>query len=279
MSPSLTISLVQMNVAHGDPTKNLHTAERFIARAPATTELFLLPEMWTTGYDFARFPELAVSTPGILDRIKRLARDRRAAIGGTVLEADGGSFYNTFHLVDADGTLRARYRKIHLFSLMDEPRWLAPGNRAVITEIKGIPTGLMTCYDLRFAELARTLTAAGARLLLVSAQWPRPRARHWRALLPARALENQVFVAACNRFGTGTAHTFAGHSGIFDPWGETVAAAPRHQGVTTATINLRQVDAVRRLLDTAADRRPEVYAAGVERLGGNPTPGYQEPER
>ncbi|MBN2333150.1 MAG: carbon-nitrogen family hydrolase [Deltaproteobacteria bacterium] len=256
----LTVSLVQMNVSLGKPYRNLSQAVKLIGRdLREPTDLILLPEMWSTGYDFPHFPRLAASSEPLLARLQEIASQRQAAIGGTMLEQDGNHFYNTFLLINQNGNIAARYRKIHLFSLMDEPDYFTPGDTPVMTRIKDIPVGLITCYDLRFPELSRTLALAGSQLLLVCAQWPTNRARHWQALLRARAIENQFFVAACNRIGKGAEHQFPGLSSIHDPWGERLLQAPRKQGVFTCTLNFSRLAAVRKLINIYADRCPDAY--------------------
>ena len=182
----------------------------------------------------------------------------------SLVEAEGDRLFNTFYLFAPDGRQLARYRKLHLFSLMQEEQHFAPGQSSVIVEIDGLKIGLLICYDLRFPELSRQLALAGARLLLVSAQWPRPRTAHWRALLKARALENQLFVAACNRVGRGGGHSFAGASTILDPWGRETLRLPLRETARSKQIYLNESAAFRSHLNCFADRRPEIYEAAVE---------------
>ena len=256
----LTVSLVQMNVSLGQPEHNFTRVKKLIDRDLKTpTDLILLPEMWNTGYDFPNFSRLAASTPSLLQELGAIAIQRSTAIGGTMLEQEGGKFYNTFYLIDSTGEIISRYRKIHLFSLMDEPDFLSSGQEIVISKIRNIPTGLMTCYDLRFPELSRQLALRGARLLLISAQWPKPRAAHWQALLKARAIENQFFIVACNRIGQGTEQVFPGLSAIYNPWGEQILKAPRRQGVFSCQLNINQLLSARRTIDIFSDRRPDLY--------------------
>ncbi len=259
-SANLTISLLQMNVSLGRPEQNLARVKKLLDRdLRSATDLILLPEMWSTGYDFPHFSRLAGSTPKLLQELRTMARQRSAAIGGTMLEQDGEKFYNTFYLIGPGGKIVSHYRKIHLFSLMNEPDFLSSGEEMVAGRIKNVPVGLMTCYDLRFPELGRQLALRGARLLLISAQWPQPRAEHWQALLKARAIENQLFIAACNRIGQGTEQIFPGLSGVYDPWGKEILKTPRRQGVFSCRLDLRKLQTARQTIDVFADRRPDVY--------------------
>jgi omega-amidase len=170
-----------------------------------------------------------------------------------------GRAYNAFALYDAAGSLLATYRKVHLFRLMDDEKWLAPGDRVELVETDWGLTGLGICYDLRFPELFRAYALRGARLVLLPAEWPSRRAAHWHTLLRARAIENQMFVAACNRVGESKGEHFGGGSAIIDPWGEAVIEAGSAETLLTAEIDLAQADAVRQRIPVFEDRRPDVY--------------------
>jgi predicted amidohydrolase len=256
----LTVALIQMNVSLGQPERNFTRIKKLIDRdLNETTDLILLPEMWSTGYDFPNFSRLAGSTPALLEKLGALAIQQSAAIGGTMLEQEGGRFYNTFYLINPAGEIISRYRKIHLFSLMNEPNFLSPGREVVISRIKDIPVGLMTCYDLRFPEFSRQLAIQGTHVLLISAQWPKQRAAHWEALLKARSIENQLFIVACNRIGQGTEQVFPGLSAVYDPWGEQILKTPRRQGVFSCQLDFNQLQTARQTIDIFSDRRPDIY--------------------
>ncbi len=145
--------------------------------------------------------------------------------------------YNTLVAVDADG-LRAFYRKVHLydsFGYRESDRLLAGDRRPTTLEVAGVTTGLMTCYDLRFPELARELSRAGAGLLVVPSAWvagPR-KIHHWRTLVTARAVENVSWVAAVGQSGP----RYTGHSLIVDPRGDVVAAAAERDEVLVGELD------------------------------------------
>lgn len=117
----------------------------------------------------------------------------------------------------------------------------------------------MICYDLRFPELARSLALDGAHIVFVPAEWPHPRLNHWRALLQARAIENQMFIVAVNRVGKGGNHTFCGHSMVVDPWGSILAEMKEEEASLTVDIDLEEVDRVRRKIPVFKDRIPDCY--------------------
>jgi predicted amidohydrolase len=118
---------------------------------------------------------------------------------------------------------------------------------------------LAICYDLRFPELFRGYALGGARLIVIPAQWPAPRIDHWRTLLRARAIENQCFVAGCNRVGTDPDNTFGGASAVIGPWGELLVEGGDQAALLVARITPAKVDEARRRIPVLSDRRPDRY--------------------
>jgi len=262
----LTLTLVQMDCRLGDPAGNFARAEKFVAEAARRgSHLVLLPELWSTAYDLERAAEHASplarspEEPGWFGRFAQMARDHGVWLAGSLLEARNGRFYNTLAVYAADGSLAAAYSKVHLFRLMDEHLYLAPGDRTATVETPWGVMGLSICYDLRFPELSRRYALEGAQVILVPAEWPYPRRMHWRTLLRARAIENQCFVAACNRVGTTRDTAFFGASGVVDPWGETLIEGGDVEALLTVTLDLDRVQAFREQIPIFQDRRPDLY--------------------
>lgn len=256
---TINLTLIQMNVKLGKPQKNLNHWQKLLDAGNTDPDIILLPELWSSGYDYEHFTRLAATTPFMLEQMARTAQNRSSHIGGSLIEAGKDCFYNTFFMINPDGRQIAAYRKIHLFSLMEEEKYFAPGQNPSLIKIYGLTVGLMTCYDIRFPELSRSLTLKGAELLLICAQWPKPRVTHWQTLLKARAIENQCYVAACNRIGKGNENQYPGHSVIYDPWGEPALTAPQRQGAFSTTIDLAKIKQIRTTITCLKDRRPETY--------------------
>ncbi len=266
MTTRLTISLAQMDCRLGDPEANFAQAARLIDEAVRRgSDLVLLPELWSTAYALDAAATLAsplATRPqdgGWFGRVAALAAQHKLFVGGSLLEARGGRYFNCFALYGPEGELAGAYRKVHLFRLMDEEKYLAPGEETVALDLPWGKSGLAICYDLRFPELFRRYALAGARLMLLPAEWPHPRREHWRTLLRARAIENQCFVAACNRVGTTGSATFFGSSTVIDPWGETLVEAGEVETLLTVTVDLALVNDVRRRIPVFEDRRAELY--------------------
>ena len=189
-----------------------------------------------------------------------IARQHQIDIVGSQLSLLGeGKYGNTAVYYDHNGHNLGTYHKVHLFGAMDEDQYLTAGDSLTIVETAWGKVGLAICYDLRFPELFRAYGFAGVQAVILVAEWPRPRLAHWRTLLRARAIENQMFIIACNRVGTTRTTEFFGHSCILDPCGEVVIEAGEGAGLFTADIDLEQITAVRSRMPVFDDRRPEAY--------------------
>ncbi len=254
------VALAQLEIAVGQPDENLKRARQLVAQAQEQgAQLVLLPELWSTGYDLARASQLAAPMDtGVFAEMSSLASKFDLYLCGSALEVDEGHYFNTQVLYAPDGRRLVHYRKIHLFRLMNEPDFLAPGTALANAKLPWGKAGFAICYDLRFPEMFRSYALGGAQLLLLSAEWPHPRLEHWRTLLRARAIENQTFVAACNSVGHGNGNVFCGHSMIIDPWGEVLVEAGESSVVVSAEIDLSHVDEIRARYPFLADSRQDL---------------------
>jgi predicted amidohydrolase len=189
-------------------------------------------------------------------------------LAGSLHEADGGKIYNTSCLLDREGEVVARYRKIHLFDveLEDQPPILesqlfSPGGELVTHETDMARVGLSVCYDLRFPELFRGLMALGAEVMFVPAAFTAVTGEaHWEVLLRARAIENQCFVVAAAQWGpwgpSEDGRRCYGHSMVVDPWGRVLVEAPEEgNGVWVAEMDMTELRRVRTTLPALQHRR------------------------
>ncbi len=258
----LRISLGQIDVIFGEPAINRQKVEGLAAEAARRgSQVLVLPELWSTGYDLARADRYATPTDaGLFAHVRALARQHQLIIIGSCLSQLGpGQYGNTLTVAMPDGSSGGEYSKLHLFRLMEEERYLTAGTRLGLVDLPWGRCGLAICYDLRFPELFRAYALAGAQLIFLPAEWPQPRLNHWQTLLRARAIENQLFVVACNRVGQAGDTRFFGHSCVIDAWGETVIEGGESEMMLTADIDLQEVAAARARIPVFADRRPEVY--------------------
>ena len=265
----MKIAALQM-VSAPDVERNLETAARLIAQAAHEgAALAALPEYFCL-LGRRDTDKLAVAEPAGSGPIQSfLAAQARAhglwLIGGTlpIRGASADHVFNACCVYAPDGSLAARYDKIHLFRFeteresYDEARVLEAGSEPVALQAGALRVGLSVCYDLRFPELYRALCTPPCDLLSVPSAFTYTTGRaHWELLLRARAVENQCFVIAPAQGGLhDNGRRTWGHSMIVDPWGEVLAMRPEGEGVVVAEIDPARIAAVRRQLPALAHRR------------------------
>jgi omega-amidase len=232
----------------------------------AGAELCVLPELWSTSF-LPQFDDEVVRQAEEAEKeLAELSRAHGLVTVASTIEVVGDVVYNTAHVTER-GQRLGSYRKIHLFSPNLEHRRHGRGDRPCLVETSLGKIGVLICYDLRFPELARYYFHHGAEMLVVPGQWPEARAQHWRTLLRARAIENELFVLGCNRTGqepsqrNGEPMPFPGDGRIVDPTGEVLASGSGEAGAIVAPIELRKVRTMRRILPIERDQRPSVYKA------------------
>ena len=295
---SLPVALVQL-LAGEDAAANRRHAEAMLERAlqpPVGTprpHLLMLPEIWNAPYAAARFEAYAepVPAPGslLLDGpsaslavLARLAvRHGVSLIAGSIPERAGdGRLYNTATVIDPEGRLRAKHRKLHLFDVdvpggirFFESESLTGGDRLTVLSGEGDPLatgladppnlGLLICYDIRFPELALLMQQQlGCTLLACPAAFNTTTGpRHWHLVMRARAVDTQCFLLACSsaRPESGDGYPSYGHSLVVDPWGEVLAEAGTGEQVLHAELDLNQVALARRAIPTGGQRRHDLY--------------------
>lgn len=250
---------IQFNVKPGDPDANLAYVREALARAAGQgANLVVLPEMWSSGFDYRNLNELALRTAGIVDELLELSRELKLVIIGSMPEPNGEKVFNTIYVVD-NGNLAGVYRKIHLFSLLGEDKAFSGGDRWLLAETSIGKVGVIICYDLRFPELSRRLALEGAQVICVPAQWPKPRQEHWRTLLRARAMENQLFIVSCNACGLIGKLDFFGTSMIINAKGDVLAEAGEEHCEIYAGLDMQEMADWRAQIPCFNDRKPECY--------------------
>ncbi|MFJ5519046.1 carbon-nitrogen family hydrolase [Streptomyces griseoluteus] len=252
-------SLIQIRVDEDESVAERRSRAADLVRAEADADLVVLPELWTTGaFAYDTFATEAEPLQGPThEAMARAAKDAGVWLhAGSVPERDpDGTLYNTALVFTPSGELAAAYRKIHRFGFdQGEAVLMGAGREPVTVPLPGTTVGLATCYDLRFPELFRTLTDAGAETLVVSAGWPERRRAHWTLLARARAVENQAYVLACGTAGTHAGVPQAGHSIVVDPWGEVLAEAGPDEEVLGVEFDPAKVPVTREQFPALKDR-------------------------
>jgi predicted amidohydrolase len=217
----LRIALVQTELYWEDIDANLEMFSRKLEDLPADTDLVVLPEMFTTGFTMNAAAVAQKMSDSAVDWLKLQAQRLSAAITGSLVIEDRGGVYNRLVWAAADGKIFT-YDKRHLFRYAGEHEVYQPGNSRLIVSLGQWQVCPFICYDLRFPKWTRNLNNQYDLAVFV-ANWPAPRALHWRRLLQARAIENQSYVIGVNRVGTdGKGLAYSGDSAVIDPLGHVL---------------------------------------------------------
>lgn len=248
----MKVSLIQLDIAWGNPLENIRRAEQLMNEQVA--DLYVLPEMWETGYS-AHPKDIAEDekTSMALRWMKRMASERACAISGSLAVSDGaGRYFNRHYFVTPDDV--KYYDKHHLFTFAHENINYQAGNDHVVVEYGGLRFLLLTCYDLRFPVWSRFGRAGEYDAIIYVANWPDTRQEVWDTLLRARAIENQCYVIGVNRVGTERKTTFTGGSAVVDPSGRILVSCESCVGSCLASVSIEEVKSVRKHFPVLNDR-------------------------
>lgn len=258
----MKVCAVQMNTVMGDRAANQqHAASLIDLAAGHKPDVIVLPELWDLGFYPANVVELGDEGGESARKFLSGLAGKHGIniVGGSIVRKEHGKIWNTAYVFDRAGALVSTYDKTHLFSPAGEHEHFQAGESLAVYELDGVPTGQITCYDIRFGELVRTLALKGVNVLFAPAAWPHPRLNHWRLLAQARAVENQMFVVAVNTVGTVNALNFCGHSMMVDPWGEVLSEAGGGEQLLFGEMDLAVIADIRERINVFRDRRHELY--------------------
>ncbi len=244
----IKITIFQAYLFWENAEKNLQNLRLRLSSLKEKTDLILLPEMFNTGFTM-NVEKCAERMDGATMRwMYDTAVSFDCVVAGTLIIEEEGRFFNRFVWMSPDGSY-VHYDKRHLFALGGEDSAFTAGDSRVLVELKGWKICPMICYDLRFPVWSRN-HEEGYDLLVYTASWPDKRSGHWRALIPARAIENQAFVIGVNRVGhDGNEVYYSGGSMCISPLGDVVYYKPEDEDLYTFTLNPKD-------LENARDRFP-----------------------
>jgi nitrilase len=248
----------------GDVAANLTALEATAAAAAAAgAALLLCPECWLGGYNIGEAVDAVAETHDgpSAQVIAGIARRHRLAIAYGFAERDAGSghIHNSVQVIDGRGALLSRYRKTHLFGPAERAAYHAGSRFEPPFEFGGFRIGLLICYDVEFPEAVRTLALMGADALLVPTALTDEYAAVPGLLVPARSVENQLYIAYCNHAGEENGMRFLGRSCLTGMDGTALVAAGSGEALLVAAISKRDQAAAASCYPYRADRRPELY--------------------
>ena len=250
----MKVTLLQMDIAWASPKENIRRAEELISATDDDTELYVLPEMWATG--FAVEPESIAEeerSSEALSWMRQTALQRRCAVSGSLaVSIDDGSYRNRHYFVTPQGL--AFYDKHHLFGYGHENENYTRGERAVTVDWHGARILLLTCYDLRFPVFSRYGRAGEYDVIVCVANWPAKRQQAWDVLTRARAIENQCYVVAVNRTGSDPACEYGGGSLVADPKGNAIIIGDNSHKHLSASLDLKRLQEMRHNFRVLDDR-------------------------
>jgi len=257
---------IQIQPEIGNKQANLDKVKKLIEEnAWYKPDLIVLPEVFTSGVDHRCLQKLAETIPGgqTTEFFSEIAKKYETNIvAGSIVEKIGDEFKNTSVVFDRQGEILGKYQKIHMFDYYgsNESDYMSSGDKAVVVQTDIGKIGLSICYDLRFPELYRALTYAGAEIITCVAAWPYPRLDHWVILNKARAIENTVYMAAVNQCGrVNPKRQNVGKSMLINPWGDVTASVGGDEGVMLGEIDFGYLRKIREEFPVLNDRNLDAY--------------------
>lgn len=250
---SLRLSIVQTDIVWENKQENLRLLREKLQTLRGTTEIVVLPEMFSTGFSM-RSEMLGETTDGAtITTLKQWSAEFQTAIAGSFIATDRERFFNRGFFLPPEGE-EYYYDKRHLFRMGHETQHFSAGNKRLIFPYRGWNICLLICYDLRFPVWSRNEKNA-YDLLVYVANWPVPRREAWDVLLRARAIENQCYVCGVNRIGVdGYGLAYNGGSAIYSPKGEKLASLPDgKEGIVTKSIDLPSLQVFREKFPVGKD--------------------------
>ncbi len=243
----MKIGLVQFSPIWEDKKESIEKVNSLLEKINLSEiELLIFPELSFTGFSM-NVEQLAEEIDGESMRyFLKLSADNKINVFGGLIEKYEDKFYNTLIHFDENGLIKARYRKIHPFSMTNEDKHFSAGKEIVVTKIGHIRFGLSICYDLRFPELYRLLTLKGAEVLVNIANWPVPRIAHWELLTQATAVQQLAYFIGVNRTGDDPYNSYSGSTCIVSPAGEDLVRNFNDEKIIVYDIDVEEVNKIRK---------------------------------
>ncbi|MEB7725042.1 carbon-nitrogen family hydrolase [Mammaliicoccus fleurettii] len=258
----MKIALYQMHVIPGKPEENIQKIDQWFNQLDEDIDIAVLPEMWNTSYRLKDLNELAdndgeVILPFLQKKAKAL---KKHIVAGSIAYKKDQEIYNRAIVINKEGSCINTYDKAHLVPMLNEHHYLTSGEKKpTVYKLDEVDMGTIICYDLRFPELSRSLALEDAKVIFVPAQWPKSRIDHWKALLRARAIENQVYVIACNSVGFCDENEFGGNSLVYGPDGTLTDSLYYEEDTLIVEIDFETQEQIREAIPIFNSLRTDLY--------------------
>lgn len=254
----MKIAACQFDIAWEDKERNFARLSEFAAQAAARgAEIVFFPEMSLTGFSMNTVLTGEIDRASV-KRVGELARTHRLAIGLGWVENTADRSLNHYTIVGPDGAELSDFVKLHPFSFGTENRFFRRGDCLAMPTFGNFRMATFICYDLRFPEVFQA-ASKDCPFIVVAANWPAARAEHWRTLLRARAIENQVWLLGVNCVGDKGGQKYSGNSSLIDPEGNVLWELSSIEELVVAEIDPGRVEALRASFPLKSDRRVDLY--------------------
>ena len=257
----MKVTIIQTALHWEDRQKNLAHFDTLLNSIKETTDLIILPEMFSTGFTMNPAQLAEPSNGEALAAMKKWAKQKNAVITGSVAVSDEGKYFNRLFWVEPNGNV-ANYDKRHLFRMAGEDKHYAMGRKKIIPLLKEWRVCPLICYDLRFPVWSRNtftktngVPTATYDVLIYAANWPEVRSYPWKQLLIARAIENQCYVIGVNRIGEdGNNFAHSGDSMVINPRGEIICKTKSNEeSIETVSLDKTYLDDFRKAFPVGLD--------------------------
>lgn len=253
----MKIGVCQLDIQWENKDKNYLKVKKFVEDAALSkADLILFPEMTLTGFSM-NIEKTKEFSESCLDRFRELSIKENIGIGIGWVKANGIKAENHYSIIDSKGNIISDYIKIHPFRYGNENKYFIGGNELFVTKINDMNIGTAICYDLRFPEIFQKMSKE-ASIILVPANWPAKRKEHWKCLLKARAIENQVYIIGINCVGKMDDKCYSGDSCIINPLGEVMKMSSNVEELFFGELE-NDVQSYRDIFPVKFDRREDIY--------------------
>ncbi len=237
-SKNIRISIAQLS---SYPRERLRW---MIRKASHSSDLLLLPEAFSSGFQFGKLEQTVEENRLVLDVMQENAQEYSIAVAGSLFLRDtpSGKIFNQGIFIDRSGEIIHRYAKQNIISVLGEDKFIQPGSPGSVFLFEGIRVGMAICYDLRFPEVFREYTRQNADLFLLPMQWPSSRLEHYTLLAKARALENQTFLVSANSLQGES----GGHSMVVDARGDIIVNLKKKTTISSFTLDFEEQNRYRK---------------------------------